>query len=593
MKTFHYIVTILLFLVASTLYLQAQDSVFNRNVTVEREYKPLINDAGKINSVPEILEPAVEKTATNYSEFNLPLNADFNIHTLPAAEVQHEKRLESKGGFARFGLGSNFNTLADFAYPLVKDSDMRLDFSLNHYATFAKQAHSTTNAALAFDKYFKTVDFYGGMGVGHEYLKYYGNNFNGNRNVIGLDSLASIYGSSMYEEQNVELINRIPLPITLNEFANDSASQTFWRFNAYTGVRSLPMSTGLRYQAEVQYKIFNSHYGLNEYLLQSIAGFSAERDKNRMGVDLQMYNLMYSSSNPRLLNFWSSYSIFEMNPYYSFERPTWNVRLGIKTSFSFIHGRPFNPSPDVSFEWKAIPPYFSLYGGITGDYKVNTMNDIFTENRYLFPDVRVRDTYTPYNFFAGIKAKPLYNLLLDGFVDYRHIDNQYFFVNKEYALTNSSPAGIDPSSNTLFTNRFNVIYSDASLLKVGIRANYNLQNRINVQFKGAYNKWDVTSETYAWNKPKWEADLSTSVHLNRNLSVDGAIFIQGKRYAKLGDTAVPMNTKVDINLGVSYSYTNSFTVFAKVNNLINNQYQDFYGYDVQGFNVLAGAAFSF
>jgi len=54
-----------------------------------------------------------------------------------------------------------------------------------------------------------------------------------------------------------------------------------------------------------------------------------------------------------------------------------------------------------------------------------------------------------------------------------------------------------------------------------------------------------------------------------------------------------MRPKVDINLGASYLYNNWLTAFAKVNNLINNPYQDFYGYQVQGLNVLVGAAFSF
>ena len=217
---------------------------------------------------------------------------------------------------------------------------------------------------------------------------------------------------------------------------------------------------------------------------------------------------------------------------------------------------------------------------------------MFTENRYLFPDVRVKDTYSPYEFFAGVKVKPLYNFLIDAYVDFRRIDNQYFFVNKEYALT-SSLFTYPLAETNLFTNRFNVIYSGATHLKMGVRANYNLRNLINVQFKGAYNKWDVSSEAHAWNKPKWEADLSANVRITRNFSIDGNVFVDGERYAKLGDLSIRMRPKVDINFGASYSYFNWFTVFAKVNNVINNPYQNFYGYDVQGFNVLAGAAFSF
>ncbi|HLP06379.1 MAG TPA: hypothetical protein VK152_13220 [Paludibacter sp.] len=593
MKTFNHIPLVLLSLFATAANLLAQDSILNRNVTVEREYKPVINDAGKISSTPTVLEPVVEKAAPRYTEFNLPLDAGFNIHPLPAAELVHEKPQYKNAGFARFGLGSNFNTLADFAYPLVKDSDLKLDVSLNHYATFASKAHSVTNASLSFDKYYKNIDFYAGVGGGHEYLKYYGSNFDRNGKVLPLDTLAASFGSSKYDETDLATINRMPQMYTLDNLANDSVSETFWRFSTYAGIRSMPWASGLRYRAEIAYKTFHSHYGLTENMLQTFGGFNSVSGKNRLGVDLQMDNLYYSSGNPLLTNFWNSYTVFAMNPFYSFERTDWNFRVGVKSSFSFVHGRPFNPSPDISFEWKAIPPYFAIYGGATGDYQVNSMNRMFAENRYLYPDIRVKDTYTPFEFYGGIKVKPLYNLLVDGFVDYRRVLNQYFFVNKQYDLNTSLPAGIAPAYNTVFTNRFNVIYSDASLLKIGIRANYNYLNRINVQFKGTVNKWNVDTEQYAWNKPKWEADLSSNIRLNRNLSLDGSIFVEGKRYAKLGNTAFEMKPKVDVNLGASYSYSNWFTVFAKVNNLINSSYQDYFGYDVQGFNVMAGAAFSF
>ena len=595
MKTLKYIVSVTILSVCCTITLSAQDTIMDRNVTVEREYKPIIQDAGKINSVPEVLEPTVVKTVPVYSEFNLPLNADFNIHTLAAAELQREKRREPSVGFSRIGFGNNLNTLADFAFPLINKPDLKLDFLLNHYGTFASKAHSVTKSSLSFDKYFRTFDFYAGVGGGHEYLKYYGNNFDVNGSPLNSDSLGSLstnFPLANYYEQNLVIINRNPQTVSLTNLANDSTSETFWRFNAFTGIRSLPLSTGLRYMAEVKYNVFDARNGLREHMIQTRGGFDTEQEQNRLGIDLEMDNLMYRSDNPDLLNFWNSYTVFAMNPFYSIERDTWNIRLGVKSAFSFIHGRPFNPSADINAEWKAIPKYFSVYGGITGGYDVNTMDKMFAENRYLFTDVRVKDTYSPYEFYGGIKIKPIYNLLLDAYVDFRRIDNQYFFVNKEY----SRVASVIPFPNyisTLYSNRFNVIYSGADHLKIGVRANYNLRNIINVQLKGAYNKWDVSSEAYAWNKPKWEGDLSTNVRITRNFSVDANVFVEGERYAKLGDMSVRMRPKVDINLGASYSYSNWFTFFAKVNNLINNPYQNFYGYDVQGFNVLAGVAFSF
>ena len=150
MKTLKYIVPVFLFATGSSMQLLAEDSIVNRNITVEREFKPIIKDAGKINSVPQTLEPKVEKVAAKYSDFNLPLNADYNIHTLPAAELQCEIKPDVKDGFARLGFGNHINTLADFAYPLIKNPETKLDFSINHLGTFNSKAHSTTKAALSF-----------------------------------------------------------------------------------------------------------------------------------------------------------------------------------------------------------------------------------------------------------------------------------------------------------------------------------------------------------------------------------------------------------------------------------------------------------
>jgi len=593
MKTSKYILSLILLSVGSVLTVQADDSIVNRNVTVEREYKPIIHDAGKINSVPKVLELNVDKAAANYSDFNLPLNAGFNIHTLPAAQLDFGKKTDSKPGYARVGIGNYFNTLADFAYPLVRTSDMTLDFSLNHLGAYGIKAHTTTKAALSFDKSFDAFNVYAGLGGGHEYLKYYGNNFNNNGTVVDLKTLAITNGTDIYSEDDLTHLNRTAQYFKLTDLANDSNSNTFWRFNALAGVRSLPETDGLRYRAEVQYKTFSSHYGLSEHLIHTLAGFNIPNKENRLGVDVEMYNLGYSSDNPLMAYFNDAYTVVTLNPYYGIERENYNVRLGVKSALSFGRGDLFNPSADLRAEWKIAPEFFSVYGGATGGYAVNTLDAMAEENRYLYSDVKVNDTYTPYDVYAGFKLKPLYNLLLDAYVDYRSINNQYFFVNKEYSISTMTVPPFIPNAG-LFTNRFNVIYSDATQLKVGARANYNFKNLVNVELKGAYNGWAVATEQYAWNKPTWEASLNTGVRINPEWSVSANAFYEGERYAKLGTLApIRMRDKIDINLGANYSYNNWLTAFVKVNNLINNQYQYFYGYDVQGFNVLVGAGFSF
>lgn len=588
MKTSKYIIPALLLMAVG-----ANAQTVDQNVTVEREYQPVIQDAGKISSVPEIIEPAVEKTAAKYTEFNLPLPVGQNIHTLSAAELEHQRRKNPNGAFVRVGLGNYLNNMVDFALPVVKKTNMRFDMKLNHLATFSKEAHSTTNAALMFDNYFKKMDLYAGIGLGHEYFKYYGDQFDRTGAVTDLSALATD-GLAKYKELNLVRVNRTAKTFSLDEIANSADNDVFWRFNTYVGVRSLPNTTGLRYLGEVQYKAFDSRNGLTENIIHSKAHFNTQNGRNRLGLDIEMQNMMYKSDIDAVINVWDSYTVFSMNPYYSIERNSWNLRLGVKSSFSFVHGRPFNPSPDISAEWKAVPKWLAVYAGVEGGYNVNTLDGMFTENRFLYSDLRVKDTYTPLNAYIGVKVKPAYNVLLDAYVNYRYIDNQYFFVNKDYAYSDLSSASLDsPNDSVIYSNRFNAIYSEASLLKIGVRANYNIRNLINIQLKGAYNGWKVFDIPVAWNKPKFEADIAADWRISRNLNISANVFFESERFAKLGDMSLRMRPKVDINMGASYSYLNWFTMFAKINNLINNPYQDFYGYEVQGTNVMVGAAFSF
>jgi len=569
------------------LSVSAQD--VDRNVTVEREYKPLIQDAGKITSVPTVTEANVQKSTPAYNDINLPLEVGQNIQTLSAAELELEKRKNPNDAYIRIGAGNYFNNMLDFALPIIKKSDTRLDLKANHLATFGSKTHSTTNASLIFNKYFNKMELMAGANAGYEYFNYYGKNYDALGNVTDLSTFTTP-GTDLYTEQNLVRISRNAQSVTLDDLRNAAGNDGLWRFNTYLGAKSLPNKTGLRYEAVVNYNKFSSRNGLTEDIIHTKAGFNNVNGKNRIGMDFELQNMFYDSNlTSFVINVWDAYSVFSMNPYYSFEREKWNVRLGVKTSFSFIHGRPFNPSPDLFAEWKAVPGWLAFYGGVGGDYKVNTLDVAMTENRFLFSDLRLQDTYTPVNAYFGIKIKPVYNVLLDAYISYKYIDNQYFFINKDY----NTATAATPAESTIYTNKFNAVYSSASLTNVGFRANYNIRNSMNIQLKGVYNGWKTYDIPVAWQKPKFEADLTGEVRLSRNLHVNGSLFVKGERQAKLGTIQITMKPVTDINIGASYTYLNWFSMFAKVNNLLNSNYEEFYGYEVQGINVMVGAAFSF
>lgn len=586
MKIKHYISLALL---VCSFTLQAQEN--ERNVTVEREYKPVIQDAGKISSVPEVTNAETQKANAVYNEINMPMTMGQNIQTLSAADLQLGKRRDPAASFLRIGLGNYNNNLVDFAMPVIKKADMKLDLKVNHFATFGEKDHTTTTASVDFNTFLKKLELYAGVNGGYEYFNYYGNKWNANGEKVSFDTLKTAE-TVLYKENNLMRFNRNPQEVPLADLQGAPTWNSVFRFSTFAGVRSGKDKSGLRYDVKLNYNRVGTHLGLAEDMIHTQAGFSNENGKNRMGLDVDLKNMFYSSDPVSgAANVWDSYSVFSMNPYYSFERDNWNVRLGVKTSFSFVYGKAFSPSPDIFAEWKAVPSWLALYGGVSGGYKVNSLGVSMNENRYLYHDLRLQDTYTPFYLYAGVKVKPVYNLLVDAFVSYKYMDNQYFYINKDYVSTAFATG--HPEEATLYTNSFNVIYSDASLINFGLRANYNIRNTLNIQLKTQFNKWTTFDTERAWMKPKFETEVTGDYQISRTISLNASMYFSGERFAKLGDMEMRMKPYLDMNAGVSYNHENWLTLFARLNNMLNARYDEFYGYRAQGMNLIFGAAFAF
>ncbi|MDR1584744.1 MAG: hypothetical protein LBS07_01020 [Prevotellaceae bacterium] len=551
MKKLHCISLLFLSAIAiATAQTQTKDTVVTRNVTVEREYVPVVKNAGKITSTPQGVDPKEIKIEAKYTDFNLPLSIGSNIHTLPPAQLIQQKKAV-KDGFAQIGLGSYPNTLVDFVYPLVKNPDAQLDFTLNHRGTFGNKPYSKSVANLLFNKQFYALDFFAGISGGNDYLRYYG----------------KMFEADATSETGIKEISQ-PLQ-------NDA--QTFWKTGAFLGIKSKDEPYEFQYRLKAGYDLFNVAGQATENIANVAAGLSFPFEDDRIGIDLAFKYLNYDS-----LKHYNN-TILSLNPYYDLLRSdNWSLRLGVKSVFSFAQGNVVNASPDIRFDWKIIPQNIAFYGGLTGDYAINSYSQILNENPYMHPHIRVADTYAPIELFGGFKLKPFGNFLVDIFANFRYIDNQYFFINQE-----------NVAGNDTISNRFEALYSTATHFKSGVRMTYNYQNRLNLQFKGAYNGWDVYEQDYAWNKPAWEADFSAGFNVTKELAFSLNAFYEGGRYAKLKNKAILMSPKMDVNIGASYNYLDWLSFFARINNLFNSKYENFYGYEVQGLNVMLGASFSF
>ncbi len=565
---------------------QENDTVVHKSVTVTREFQPVINDAGKIITFPAIAEPSVEKTKPSYSDITVPLSINYNVHLLKPEELIHTP-LPARKGFLRLGSGYPLNTLGDFIYPILKGDKNRLDISIHHLGAFGDKVHTKTTGALQFNHLFDKLEVYAGAGGSHDYFNYYARSFAGTDQVI-MSDVASKYGDATYNtpENN---------PVSLFQLSGLPLNDTHWRFNTLAGVRSLPLADNLIFDASLNYDLFQSVVNkLNENQLWLNGSFNVPFDNNRLGMVADIYNFSYRKDAATAFNFAEQYSLLKLNPFWMLSGDFGYLRLGAKTGISIGQGKVFTPTPDVAAQWNAVPEYLALYGGVTGNLTVNSLNRIYNENRYLSTQNRLEDTYTPIDAYFGLKMSPVFNLLVDVYGQYKIISNQYFYINRSFDLLVPSSTPMPGNMNKFFHNRFDVLYAKANRASAGLRTSWDYKNLFQIYLKGAYHYWKVDGQAHAWQLPAWDADLGANVKINNDISLNTQFIFQDGRYAKLTETdGTKMNPVLDWNFGASYAYRDWISVFLKVNNILNKKYDNYNGYDVQGINLMLGAAFSF
>ena len=75
---------------------QNEEKDLNREMTLEREYDPTVQDASKVNTLPVIKEPVVKKMPIDYATFTVPADPEKEISLLPSGnimtDIQYNKR---------------------------------------------------------------------------------------------------------------------------------------------------------------------------------------------------------------------------------------------------------------------------------------------------------------------------------------------------------------------------------------------------------------------------------------------------------------------------------------------------------------------
>lgn len=570
-----------LYAVCNGVQAQTDSTSIDRTVTVEREYRPVIQSAGKLSVKPSIYEPTFTPTEITYSSYSEPVVTDYRLSPLGYSETTfgHRQRTD---GFIRVGAGHS-GTQFDFNYAMAERRNLLLDIHAHHLGQWGRKTLSHSSLGMDIVQRFSAGEFYFGVDAGNIYFTRYGRYFHYTDFQKMTGEFESLKSYSAFEPE-------------------DKNSQ--WEVDTRIGVRSLP-DAEIRYKIQTGYEAFVMKANTVEHTIHTTGMFEWQNDAHHAGANLTIQNHLYSFNRDELADFYgidknkpsrldsTSYHAIKIEPYYAYEGNRFRLHAGINLDMCAGKGKVFLPSPNVTFETELTKDWLLLYGSATGQYATSSVREHFNYLRYLHAENEITSqrnrTYTPIDATLGFKIRPQRTLLMDIYANYAYTKYDVYFV----------PEKIEERQ----TGFFNLISTPYHKWQIGARFNYHYQDIVNITLNGFYNIWKMVEyESFALpanhilDRPTWGITLRVDARIDSKWSLYSDNYFAGGRYAlnyEKEKKAVELKPIIDLNLGVQYNVNKWFACYFQLNNYIHRKHDVYYGYQSQGINFMGGISYTF
>jgi len=239
-----------------------------------------------------------------------------------------------------------------------------------------------------------------------------------------------------------------------------------------------------------------------------------------------------------------------------------------------------------------------LYAGLDGDLISNSYESIVDENPFVSPTLSLQPTDNALTGFVGINGK-LKTISYNVKAFYRQENNYAFFIE------NSAVPGLlafNPINNYEYSNSFSLIYDDLTTVGLSAEANYEAFDGFNLGVSAQYYNFSLDELPIASYLPVFKTSINSNYQIGEKWFLHSTLFYIGERESlRYSDvpveesfiTSASVDGFVDFNLGIDYQLNERIGLFITGRNLLNNNYQQWRNFDVQGIQVLGGLSYQF
>ena len=617
---------------------QQQDERLSREMTLEREFDPTIQDANKINRLPEVREPAITRRSIEYSPFTIPANPDKEIIVLPSGDIMTAIPYNKRRGYFNFGGGMYMNLNGDFGYHLLNDERDKLNVYLSHRSmngeveyvleekVTQKAMFNDNIGGIEYKHIFNPSVLRVGANYGYSMFNYYGLPFG-----LGIykpwPSLSSMSPPSM-ESTILHLLS--------DSLADRQTNQVNKIINAYAGIQSKEY-TNIGYILDFEFIRFMQKYGLAKQILNlNTDGIRANKYTLNLGLNSRfgdgnrlaglagklkyfeydypgVTNLFVINDSLGYPNYWEA----TVTPYVRFEGDKWKAQLGVNLMMITGDSANYFLSPNITVEAE-IADKTVFYVNALGEIRSNDPSELSKRNRYMDFSVITKPSRTWLDATVGIRTGVVPDLWLDFFAGYRMTENEVFFIPSTLRgplynpVSSSLPAPMIPAFSSFYT----AYQPDVSHFHIGAALKYKYMNVFDFSVKGVYNQWsfsvgdDMPPGNYDWVKPFGRPAIEVNADLTikplNPLALTLGYYLGAERYTLLsgtghdlegtpyiGNATIQMKDLNDLNFTASWNFNKTVGAYLKLNNLLFQKQELYYGYPMQRFHGMVGINLNF
>lgn len=559
-----------------------EEKNLNREMTLEREYDPSVQDANKVNTLPAVKEPTVKKRAIDYAVFAVPTEPEKQISVLPSGKIMADMDYNKRRGYLNLAAGMNLNINGDFGYHILSTEKDNLNVYLSHRSTNGNIDYIQIDDKVKA----KLNDNLGGLNYKHKFEK-------------AVFNIGAKYGYSGFNYYGLPVTGNLEEAGTNLDLADRTTNQINQTIGANIGIESEDEEAPFGYMVDFDYINFSHKYGADaksdgptentfELKFNLFAPFGGNQRIGLAGLaEYFSYNL------PERCSFENHAEVI-LNPYYTIEGDIWNLKLGAKAMIVTGENSKFAASPDIAFDVE-VADKTVFYLKADGKLYSNSMYETALVNRYVNPTEELMPSRNWLDANLGIKSGVVPGFWFDAFAGYKITSSDVLYlpsrVFEQDGFGNFAEAMSDINTKRFFA---------------GVNLKYNYQKLFEINLKGVYNNWKanygdswIGGEANAeldrvWGKPTAEINAGVTVRPIDKLAVDVNYYLATGRYTQLGgNEEVNLNNINELNIRGMYNINKTFSVNVQLNNVLFQKYDIYYGYPAQGFNLMGGINVNF